>query len=104
MSAAELNNGIPKLSKSAFWDIDLEKLDLDRFSDFVIIRVFERGTVQDIEEVVTYFGKSKVVDSLLSASVLLPRAVAVAQKLFDLSDNQFSCSIPQQQVRNFSKY
>jgi hypothetical protein len=29
-----------KLSRAAFWDIDLEKLDLERFADFAIIRIF----------------------------------------------------------------
>lgn len=94
----------PHLSKSAFWDIDLGKLDLDRYADFAIIRVFERGTEQDIREIIRYFGQSRIIDTLTHATTLQPRAVAVAQKLFGLSPNQFSCFTPQRPVRSYSKY
>jgi hypothetical protein len=98
------NKAKPHLSKFAFWDIDLEKMDLDRFADFAITRVFERGTEQDIWEIIRYFGEPRITDSLTHASTLQPRAIAVAQKLFGLSPSQFACSIPQQQGRSFSKY
>jgi len=104
MASITENKNIPQLSRAAFWDIDLDKLDLERYADFAIIRIFERGTLQDIEEIVKYFGESKITNSLTTATSLLPRAIAVAQKLFGLSNNQFSCYTPQRQVRNYSKY
>ncbi len=104
MALVASNKVTPKLSRAAFWDIDLEKLDLERFADFAIIRIFERGTEQDIYEIIRYFGESRIIDSLTHASTLQPRAIAVAQKLFNLSSNQFSCFTPSQQVRNYSKY
>jgi hypothetical protein len=94
----------PRLSRSAFWDIDLKKLDLERFADFVIIRIFERGTAQDIQEIINYFGKSRISDSLIRASSLQPRAIALGEKILGLSPNQFTCSRPSRQVMSYSKY
>jgi hypothetical protein len=104
MAITTRDNNTPYLSPAAFWDIDLDKLDLDRYADFAIIRVFERGTLQDIEAIIRYYGESRIITSLTRATSLLPRAVAVAQKLFGLSANQFSCCTPQRQVRNYSRY
>jgi hypothetical protein len=94
----------PSLSKYAFWDIDLDNFDIDRYADFAIIRVFERGTADDIKKLLDYFGKSKIIDTLLQASSLQPRAVALGQQLFGLSPDQFACSRPSQPVRSYSKY
>jgi hypothetical protein len=37
MALLASNRVTPKLSRATFWDIDLEKLDLERFADFAII-------------------------------------------------------------------
>ncbi|MFM9840220.1 MAG: DUF6922 domain-containing protein [Cyclobacteriaceae bacterium] len=94
----------PRLSSSAFWDVDLEKLDVDRYADFTIIRIFERGTSEDIQETLNYYGKTRVVDSLLAASSLMPRAMSLGIKMFGLSPNQFACSKPSPRAMNYSMY
>ena len=94
----------PRFSRSAFWDIDLEKLDLDRFAEFAIIRIFERGTSADIEQILGYFGKSKIIDILTHAESLQPRAIALGEKLLGISRNQFSCSKPSRQVMSYSGF
>jgi hypothetical protein len=93
-----------RLSNSAFWDIDLSKLDFDRYADFTIARVFERGTQEDIQETINYYGRAMIIASLLHASYLKPRAMALGIKMFGLSPSQFTCSKPSQQVMNYSMY
>ncbi len=104
MALTAKNKDTPHLSRTAFWDIDFEKLDIDRYADFVIIRIFERGTIQDIEAIINYFGEPRIIKSLTEATSLLPRAFAIAQKLFGLSVNQFSCYTPQRRLRNYSMF
>lgn len=104
MASPTSNKAAPRLSRSAFWDIDLGKLDIERYADFAIIRVFERGTPEDIQEIITYFGKSRISDSLTRASSLQPRAIALGEKLLGLSRNQFSCLKPSPQVMRYSRY
>lgn len=80
MATTSSNKAAPKLSRAAFWDIDLDKLDLVRYADFVIIRVFERGTPEDIRQIIAYFGKSRVGATLTGASTLQPRAIALGEE------------------------
>jgi len=104
MATTSSNKAAPKLSRAAFWDIDLDKLDLVRYADFAIIRVFERGTPEDIRQIIAYFGKSRVGETLTGASTLQPRAIALGEKLLGLSRNQFSCLKPSPQVTSYSRY
>lgn len=82
----------PILSRSAFWDIDLSTLDFDRYGDFTIIRVFERGTAEDINQILEYYGRPLIIETLTNASSLMPRAIALGEKILSISPGQFGCS------------
>lgn len=94
----------PRLSHFAFWDTDLSKMDFDRYQEFAITRVMERGTQEDMEEITRYYGKNAVISTLTSAGRLMPRAIAAAKRKFHLTDKNFSCSIQNQRVKNYSKF
>ena len=93
-----------RLSRTAFWDIDLNKLDADLYPDYTIIRVLERGTEKDIQEIIRYFGKDRIIETLSNAKQLLPRAIALGKKLFGLTASQFECSKHLQQTTTYSRY
>jgi hypothetical protein len=92
------------LSRRAFWDIDLSRLDFDRYPDFTIIRAMERGTIKDIREVIRYYGKDKVRTSLTNAERLLPRAQVIGRRLFHLHNSDFKCSTGTQRAMNYSMF
>lgn len=94
----------PHLSRFGFWDIDLSKMDFDRYKEFAIIRVMERGTEKDIEEITRYYGKSTIIHTLTSADRLMPRAIAAAKRKFHLTDKDFSCYTQKRPARNYSKF
>ena len=94
----------PKLSRRAFWDIDLSRLDFDRYPEFVIVRALERGTITDIREIFRYYGKDKVLLTLINAERLLPRAQVVARRLFHLHNSDFKCFTAKQRATNYSMY
>ena len=94
----------PALSANIFWDTDLQKLDFEIYADFTIIRVFERGSEQDVTELLHYYGEEKIINSLIKAKRLLPRARLLGKKLFHLSDNQFECLKNSPLAQNFSMY
>ena len=54
-----------KYRKALFWDTNLETLDWQRNSEWIIQRVFEYGNQSEIEETIRYYGKSKIADVLL---------------------------------------
>lgn len=51
--------------KVLFWDTDFEKIDWIRSKDAVIRRVFERGSKEEREETIRFYGK-EAVDKVLN--------------------------------------
>lgn len=92
------------LSGFAFWDIDLSKMDIDRYADFAIIRIFERGTLEDIRQIQAYFGNTAIKEALINARALAPRAIALGEKLLGISPDQLQCSTSAPRARNCSMY
>lgn len=54
----------PALPKRLFWDINFEELDWDKAFLFVIERVIEKGSAEDMEEMTRYYGRDKIIDLL----------------------------------------
>jgi len=48
------------LSKTTFWDVDLNKVDWQKCADWAIRRVLEYGTPDEIREMARYYGTDKV--------------------------------------------
>lgn len=79
----------PQLSPYLFWDTDRDRLDWQRNAAFVIRRAFERGTLDDLLEVLVYYGREKVVAVLTSAEDLPEMVVALASMVFSLKPEDF---------------
>ncbi|WP_394337836.1 DUF6922 domain-containing protein [Chitinophaga silvisoli] len=94
----------PSLSRRAFWDVDLKRLDFDRYPEFTVVRAMERGTSNDIREVIRYYGRQKVQTILTNSERLLPRAQVISRRLFHLHNSDFKCSTGTQRARNFSMF
>lgn len=43
------------LTKTAFWDVDLETLDEKEHAAFIIARVFQYGLIDDVKTVVKHY-------------------------------------------------
>lgn len=43
------------LTKTAFWDVDLNALDEKEHAAFIIARVFQYGLINDIKTVIKYY-------------------------------------------------
>jgi len=57
----------PNLNPRLFWDIRFEELDYEKYANFVIERVFERGDVEDIRQTRRFYGDEKVRQALTKA-------------------------------------
>lgn len=98
------NRRIPNLSRRAFWDIDLNELNFDQYSEFAIVRVFERGSEDDKKEILKYYGLPKVRNTLTKAKSLQALGKEWAKKLLHLSDSDFTCYTEIPRAQNFSRY
>ena len=81
----------PVFEKRIFWDVDFENLDYDKYSRYVIERVFERGDVQDIRNCRRYYGDDRVREVLLNAKFLPETTMYLAAAVIDEPVNEFRC-------------
>ena len=82
----------PQLSPQLFWDVDIEDFPYDEAFDWVIERVFDRGSLTEVYAVINYYGKEKVKNYLQSTPTYLPNhTILLAKAIFDLSFKNFKC-------------
>lgn len=74
----------PTFSSQAIWNMDSEKLDAEKYPEYTIASVVERGTSKDISELVRYYGLDMIKQTILNADQLLPRTIYLAQTLFGI--------------------
>jgi len=80
-----------KLSKTLFWDVNFEKMDVDAKSEFVIVRVFERGDIEDIRECRRYYGDEKIRKSLTETKWLSKQTVYFSCAILDNKLTDYRC-------------
>ena len=69
-----------KIRPALFWDTTLEKIDFSAHKHYVINRVFERGTEEEIKEIIRFYGRETILSSIDSTNVS-PFADNVKQNL-----------------------
>lgn len=62
----------PNLPKRLFWEFKYDDMDWFRESAAIIERVIERGTKVEWEELIRFYGKDKVVNTLKDETNYLP--------------------------------
>ncbi|MVM41790.1 hypothetical protein GO730_35820 [Spirosoma sp. HMF3257] len=80
-----------RFSDYLFWDVNQNKMSSDTYRDFVIRRVFELGTLDDLIESLAYYGRDAVKETLTSADSLTDNALDLATALFQLRPTDFRC-------------
>lgn len=55
---------LSKYNRSLFWDTKLEHIDWNEHSSYVINRVFERGSEEEILETIRFYGSDKILSSI----------------------------------------
>ncbi|MEO8852381.1 MAG: hypothetical protein ABI359_01290 [Ginsengibacter sp.] len=84
------------LSKQAFWDVDMDKLDYEKNADYIIAKVFDNGSMEDIMEITAWYGDDKVAKALMDAPYLKEITMVLASKLFNIPISSFKCSTTKQ--------
>ncbi len=84
-----------KLSLALFWDVPRDRENISRIieqnPEWLIERVFEIGTMEEIRMVIDWYGADKVKEVLCQAESLSKICVAFAASLFDLKKDAFKC-------------
>jgi hypothetical protein len=94
-----------KISSRAFWDVDFEKLmqETDRYAEFIIRKVFEHGTFNDVLNVMKYFGKQKVIETMTNTTFLSEKSLHFASAFLNIEKTKFKCFTNKPQRHFYSK-
>jgi hypothetical protein len=82
---------LSKLNPGLFWDVDLSKLKADTSSRLIIERVFSLGDIHEMQEVISYYGREKVLDVMSNLSYIDPKTFNFITKLFNKPAKEFKC-------------
>ena len=55
---------LTKFRKTLFWDTTFDRIDFTAHSRYVINRVFERGTEEEIKEIIRFYGRDTIQKNL----------------------------------------
>ncbi|MDR0369408.1 MAG: hypothetical protein LBH96_02490 [Candidatus Peribacteria bacterium] len=78
-------------SQGLWRDIDETTLNYEKHAGHIIPRVFMRGHIDDIKQILKYYGREKVKQTLLQTRYLDKRTLAFVVGLFNLRKEDFRC-------------
>lgn len=87
------NKNILNLDPVFFWDFDIDAMDFMKAHKTIIARIIERGGQEDIDEIIRFYGYSKVVTTIRDEIYFLPNyAIDKALKFFpELKKEEMYC-------------
>ncbi len=89
--STKYQESLPNLPKVLFWDIPGQAPDYENHPEWVIKRVFERGSMEDIAEIILFYGKEKVKEVLTATWHLDEDILYLASAILDTPLKSFLC-------------
>lgn len=82
----------PNISTQTFWDVNMSNIDYIEYKEWVINRVFGRGTLDEVYEIIKFYGFNQVKQQLQTTNDNLPKhAILLARAIFELNYSDFKC-------------
>ncbi len=79
------------LKKEYFWDVNIEKLDVDAARRLIIERVFSLGSIKEMMVVIDYYGEDEVKKVLTGLNYMDRKTLNFVSKIFEIPKNSFKC-------------
>jgi len=80
-----------KFSKHLFWDIDVEKLDIDKYPGYVLQRVLEYGKWEDWVQIRAYYPMELIKKEVMNLRTLRPDALSYIAVYTDTNREDYRC-------------
>ncbi len=96
---ADANEPFPVLNvyKGLFWDFDYDNINWQKSYRSIIERVLERGTKEEWQELIHFYGKTKIINALMLEIKYLPEFVwEPVCNFFELKKDELACYIRMQ--------
>lgn len=81
----------PSLNSALLWDYDVNKIDWELNADAIIVRVLERGDLEDFREIRKVYGDERIKKTSLAAKYLSERTLSFVSFFFELPKTEFEC-------------
>ena len=92
----------PTLSKQTFWDVNISSVSFDDSSEWIIERVFDKGSLEEVCSIINYYGKEEVKNIIVNIATFLPNhSILLAKAIFGLNFNDFKCLEKRQFLPNY---
>jgi len=92
------------LSSNLFWDIDLENFDNIRNRRLIIERVFTLGDLDDLKEIIRFYGIEIIKEEIVKAGNLDKKTLAWAGIYLDIPKTRFRCYTKRQSEKTYWNY
>jgi hypothetical protein len=91
----------PQFSNVLFWDTNIEAIEYDKQIDFVLERVFLKGTENDERAAVEYYGINKIKKVAMRLNYLDKATLAYLSAVLHVKPRRFKCYKNVQSVNPF---
>jgi hypothetical protein len=88
-------SGLPKQFYKYFWDSDPTTIDMERHPQYVIERVLEWGRSDDLRELISLFGREKLIEVLMHSKQLSLRNANFLATIWDIPKERVLCLQPE---------
>jgi len=81
----------PHLRKQIFWDTDMSQLDYEKHANAIIVRVLERGNIDEWNEIKRYYGHKKIKEAAMKTRSLSKKTLHFVAGLYKIPLTEFRC-------------
>jgi len=101
ISKSELKKG---LRKELFWDVDFEKLDVDKAVRLVMERVVSEGNLQELKLLFAYYGEKKISEMIVNIGFLDNKTLGYLSHILNIPKSKFKCYTKKPLNQNYWNY
>lgn len=84
--------------------MDINSLDAEEHKSYIIRRIFDIGSLEEVADVLNYYGDAETKDVLIKANSLTQPAFNMAKLIFKLQPTDFACFSKIQFMKEHSGY
>lgn len=91
---------LPLFLKKYFWDVDFDKLDLSKRTEYIILKLLEYGDIEAVRWLFKNVSRTAIKKVILTQKGLSPKSGHFWSLLFDLNREEIPClQKPYQKIR-----
>lgn len=80
-----------KFNKALFWDVQIDTMDIEIHTRFIIERIVSRGNMTDWNLLKKIYGKEKIKEEVVRIRSLDRKTVSFLSAYFEIEQKDFRC-------------